>query len=201
MPTTPSFETLRLPIALALVAIVALVVVTRPGSDETAVQASPTPGVMAVDGGGAVASPDEGTQAGEPTAAPTPEATPEPTPRPTPVPTPVPTPAPAGSFSAQVLACGSIDGPRCEGELDRLPRDVNRFVALVRFERASAGDVIEAVLSGPGGTVSGGPYALQGSGDGYYYTEMHISGLGDGTYTLTAFRNGTAVASRELVRD
>ena len=50
-------------------------------------------------------------------------------------------------------------------------------------------------MSGPGGTIAGGPFTLQGGGDGYYYSTFPAGGLPDGEYTLIATRNGTEVAA------
>lgn len=121
------------------------------------------------------------------------------TPLPTATPTTAPTPTATESVAVggwEVLACSSISGDTCNGELDSLD-GVGRFVALVRFDSASAGDAIEAVLDGPSGPISSGPYTLQGSGRGYYYAELSAS-LPPGDYTLTALRNGTPVAERVL---
>jgi len=55
------------------------------------------------------------------------------------------------------------------------------------------------VLSGPV-TISGGPYTLAGGGSGYYYSTFQARGLPEGEYTLTATRNGTAVATTTFTR-
>lgn len=117
----------------------------------------------------------------------------------TPAPSPAPTPTPAVGTTAgwEVLACSSISGATCNGELGSLD-GVQRFVALVRFQSASAGDAIEAVLDGPSGPISSGAYALQGGGAGYYYAEFGVGGLPPGNYVLTAYRNGAPVAERQL---
>lgn len=124
-----------------------------------------------------------------------PSVAPAPTTTATAAPTPTPTPAVA-SDGWEILACSSISGDTCNGELGSLD-GVQRFVALVRFDSASAGDAIEAVLDGPSGPISSGAYTLQGSGRGYYYAEFSAS-LPPGEYTLTALRNGTPVAERTL---
>jgi hypothetical protein len=53
---------------------------------------------------------------------------------------------------------------------------------------------MNAILDGPSGTIDGFAYNLQGSGDGYYYTQFQAGGLPAGDYTLTATRNGEPVA-------
>ena len=87
-----------------------------------------------------------------------------------------------------------IAGSSCIGQLGVLPARAGTFTALVRFSAANAGDAISVALAGPGGTIDGGPYTLQGGGDGYYYSTFTIGGLPKGEYTLVATRNGTEVA-------
>jgi hypothetical protein len=70
----------------------------------------------------------------------------------------------------------------------------------VRFTDANAGDAISVNLSGPGGEIAGGPYTLEGGGDGYYYSTFTVGGLPSGDYTLTAMRNGTEVAGTTFRR-
>ncbi len=65
----------------------------------------------------------------------------------------------------------------------------------MRFTDANGGDTMNAVLDGPSGRIDGFPYTLQGSGDGYYYSQFTAGGLPGGTYTLTALRNGEPVAT------
>ncbi len=91
-------------------------------------------------------------------------------------------------------ACRSISGPTCNGQLGTLPGDAPNFTALVNFTDGNAGDQLNAILSGPVGTIPGFPYPLQGSGDGYYYSQFQAGGLPAGIYTLTATRNGNPVA-------
>ena len=94
-----------------------------------------------------------------------------------------------------VLACRSISGSSCNGELGTLPARAGSFTALVRFTDAIAGDAIAVTLTGPGGTVAGGPFTLQGGGNGYYYSNFNVGGLPSGDYTLIATRNGSEVAA------
>ena len=93
-----------------------------------------------------------------------------------------------------MLACRSISGSNCNDQLGTLPADAGSFTALVRFSNANAGDTMNAILTGPAGTIPGGAYTLQGSGDGYYYTTFTAGNLPAGDYTVTATRNGTEVA-------
>ena len=53
---------------------------------------------------------------------------------------------------------------------------------------------MNAILSGPGGTLAGTPYSLRGSGDGYFWAEFLVGGLPAGDYVLIATRNGVEVA-------
>lgn len=186
----PTFEQLRIPAALILIITVAFILLPRSGDEETtatiatpAAHASPTAGQP----GGAVTA----------TAPPTPQPTL--TPLPTPAPTPTATPV-ADNFQAEVLACRLIAGSSCIGRLGILPARAGTFTALVRFSGARAGDAISVALAGPGGTIDGGPYTLQGGGDGYYYSAFTIGGLPNGEYTLVATRNGTEVAQTSFQR-
>ena len=145
--------------------------------------------------GGAVLA----TPAPTPIASPTdalalgPTATPEPTPEPTQAPA-------ADTFQAEVLACRVIAGSNCIGQLGTLSSRASILTALVRFTDANAGDAIAVTMSGPGGTIAGGPYTLQGGGDGYYYSTFQAGGLPNGEYTLVATRNGTQVAQTTFRR-
>ena len=189
-----TFEQIRIPAALILIIVVAFTFLPRAGADEpTATGAAPSAGTSATAGqpGGALV------------------ATPLPTPIPTatvaPTATPKPSPEPAaarvaGGFEAEVLACRSISGSSCNGELGTLPTGAGAFTALVRFTDAAAGDAIGVVLAGPGGTIVGGPYTLQGSGDGYYYSQFSVAGLPTGEYILTVTRNGAEVAQTSFRR-
>ncbi len=103
-------------------------------------------------------------------------------------------------FEAEVLACRSISGSSCNGELGTLPSGAGTFTALVRFSDANAGDAIAVTMSGPGGTIAGGPYTLPGGGDGYYYSTFSTGGLPTGEYTLIATRNGSEVAETSFRR-
>lgn len=186
-------DRLRVPIALGLGVLVLLagyLLLRRADGDSVAVQ--PTASIVVGEPGGGVVSPSASPS---PTVAPT--VAPVLTPAPTPSPSPTPVPPPE-SFTADVLACRSIDGPECEGQLRELDSDDGQFVALVLFDNAVSGDVMNVVLSGPGGTLEGGAYALPGSGRGYYYSTIPVAGLASGQYTLTALRNGAAVATTDL---
>ena len=88
-----------------------------------------------------------------------------------------------------------IAGDNCIGRLGTLPARAGSLTALVRFTDANAGDAIAVTMSGPGGTLAGGPFRLQGGGDGYYYSTFPVGGLPNGEYTLIATRNGNEVAS------
>lgn len=192
-----TFEQLRLPLA-ALLVLAALFILWPRGDDEIeSAAASPTPSVVLGGVGGEVLPP---SVAPSPTPQPTPIPTlsPVPTPTPTPAPTPTPPPPPpppADGFTAEVLACRSISGSSCNGQLGNLPPNAASFTALVRFTDANAGDQMNAILNGPSGTINGFPYRLQGSGDGYYYSQFQAGGLPAGDYTLTATRNGEPVAT------
>jgi hypothetical protein len=189
----PTFEQWRIPVALVLIIVALFIFLPRIGDSGPILRlVSPTPEPSIVVGapGGAV----------EPTSAP---PTPTPTPVPTPQPTPRPTPAPqtaGGGFDAQVLACRAISGSQCRGELGTLPPNAGAFTALVRFSNARAGDTLNVVLVGPGGTIAGGPYTLGGGGDGYYYSTFNVGGLPRGQYTLIATRNGNEVAETRFRR-
>jgi hypothetical protein len=184
------FEQLRIPAALILIITVAFILLPRSGNEEStatiatpAERSSPTAGQP----GGAVTA----------TVAPTPRPTL--TPAETPAPTPTATPV-ADNFQAEVLACRLIAGSSCIGQLGVRPAGARTFTALVRFSDADAGDAIAVVLAGPGGTIDGGPYTLQGGGDGYYYSTFTIGGLPKGEYTVIATRNGVEVAQTSFRR-
>jgi len=190
-----TFEQLRIPAALILIIVVAFIFLPRggdgaPASDPVgpAARSSATAGMP----GGAVTT--------TPPSTPIPAATPAPTPRSTPTPKPTPTAAANNGFAAEVLACRSISGASCNGELGTLPAGAGAFTALVRFSDANAGDAISVILDGPGGTIAGGPFTLRGAGDGYYYSVFSIAGLPSGKYTLTAMRNGADVAQTSFQR-
>jgi hypothetical protein len=186
---------IRIPIALVLLVLAGFVLLPRgDASEQVADQASPTPTIILGTPGGEVVSSDDAAQA---TPTPAPEATPLVTPEPTSVPTPEPTPPPvtADGFAAEVLACSSISGDSCNGQLGTLPAGAGSFTALVRFTGANGGDTLNAILSGPAGTIPGGAYTLQGGGRGYYYTTFTADVLPAGNYTLIATRNGQQVAS------
>ena len=183
----PTFEQLRIPAALILIITVVFILLPRLGDDEpTATTATPA----------VLATPTAGQPGGAVTATtPQPTLTPAPTPEPTPTATSV-----ADTFQAEVLACRLIVGSSCVGRLGVLPTRAGSFTALVRFSDANAGDAIAVVMAGPGGTIDGGPYTLQGGGDGYYYSTFTIGGLPNGDYTLVATRNGTEVAQTSFQR-
>jgi hypothetical protein len=200
--TGPTLEQLRLPAAVLLVAIALLIFLPRMGSDPTTAGATATPmsSIVAGQPGGAVTS----TETPEPSTAPT--ATVASTMTPTPEATPSATasatrePVAADGFGADLFACDSISGSACNGQFGRMPAGDGSLVALVVFENATAGDQINVTLSGPGGTVAGAPYALGGSGDGYYYSNFSIPGWPGGSYTLVANRNGAEVARTSFAR-
>jgi hypothetical protein len=181
MPSTP-LEQYRWPLALALLLVAGFFLWTRASGDVTA-PASPSPSIVVGELGGEVLNA---------TPAPSHPATPIPTL--TPAATPSSTPE-ADGFDAEVLACRSISESRCRDELGTLRPKVPTFTALVRFTDARAGDEMNAILSGPGGTVDGGAHTLEGGGDGYYYAHFQAGGLPPGDYTLTATRNGDEVAT------
>ena len=190
-----TFEWIRWPVAIGLLLIAAFVLFPREDGDASA-DATPTPSVILGEVGGGLITPSP--EASEPTVAtPIPTLSPAPTPDPTPTPTPEATATPvpqADGFTAEVLACGSISGSTCNGQLGTLPAGAATFTALVRFTDANAGDEMNAILDGPSGTIGGFPYNLQGGGDGYYYSQFQAGGLPAGEYTLTATRNGEPVA-------
>ena len=186
-----TFELIRWPVAIGLLLIAAFVLFPR-GDDDASADATPTPSVIVGEVGGEILTPTPEPTA-PPEATPIPTLSPAPTPRPTPEPTVTPVPQ-ADGFTAEVLACRSISGSECNGQLGTLPADAGAFTALVRFTDANAGDQMNAILDGPSGTIDGFPYSLQGGGDGYYYTQFQAGGLPAGEYTLTATRNGEPVA-------
>lgn len=186
-----TLELIRWPIAIGLLLVAAFILFPRSDDDGSA-DASPMPSVILGEVGGGLLTPS-------PEASPPPEATPIPTMSPAATPQATPeasaTPVPqADGFTAEVLACRSISGSECNGQLGTLPADAGAFTALVRFTDATAGDQMNAVLDGPSGTIAGFPYSLQGGGDGYYYSQFQAGGLPAGAYTLTATRNGEPVA-------
>jgi hypothetical protein len=186
-----SFEQVRIPAALILIIVAAFIFVPRGEGQPAAAVATATPAIVVGQPGGGVTSTASATAVPTLTPAPTPTATA----------TPVPTPQPvADSFSARVLACRDINGSRCRGELGTLPARAGSFTALVLFTDAAAGDAINVVLSGPGGTITGGPYTLGGGGDGYYYSTFTVGGLPAGDYVVTAYRNGQAVGETSFRR-
>lgn len=203
-----TLEQLRLPVGIVLLVLVAFVLWPRGGDAEpSGATASPSPSVVVGEvGGEVVTSEPEPTATAMPTPVPTaestatPEQTPEPTSEPTPEPTPEPPPPPQDGFAAEVLACRSISGSTCNGQLGTLPASASTFTALVRFESATAGDTMNVILDGPSGRIDGFPYTLQGGGDGYYYSQFQAGGLPGGTYTLTALRNGDPIATTQFRR-
>lgn len=189
-----TFERFRIPAALILIILAAFVFLPR-GDDEPAVAGvAPTPSSTVTVG--------QPTGAVVPSAAttPIPLATIAPTPEATATPEPTATPVADTDFEAEVLACRSVSGDDCQGPLGTLPGNAPSFTALVLFTDATAGDLLNAVLDGPSGTIAGTPYALQGSGDGYFWAEFQVGGLPNGEYTLTATRNGNEVAQTSFRR-
>ena len=196
-----TFEQLRLPAALVLVLIAAFVFMPRdgaPASKTATVGAEDVPAVAGQPGGAVTSTPTP-----EPaTPIPTVTASPTPSPTATAEPTAAPTAEPAADdgFAAEILACRSISGSSCVGQLGTLPGGAVTVTALVRFTDATAGDVISVTLSGSGGTIAGGPYTLGGSGNGYYYSTFNVGGLPGGEYSLVATRNGVEVATTTFSR-
>ena len=195
-----TFEQLRLPAALILVLVAAFVFMPRDGGQSPTTATVDAGGLAAIAGqpGGAVTStgtPQPATPM--PTVAASPTAAASPTVSPTATPEPD---AANDGFDAEVLACRSISGSSCTGELGTLPVGAATLTALVRFTDATAGDVISVTLSGAGGTIEGGPYALRGSGDGYYYSTFSVGGLPGGEYRLVATRNGSEIATTTFRR-
>jgi hypothetical protein len=191
----PTFEQLRIPAALILIIVVLFAYLPRGGADDPAsadAVSGPSSSPTAGQPGGAVTATPPGT--------PIPSATPAPTPAPTATPEPTATLMADTGFEAEVLACRSISGSNCNGELATVPADVAILTALVRFSDASAGDAIAVVLDGPTGTIAGGPYTLGGGGDGYYYSTFNLGGLPGGEYQLIATRNGSEVAETTFRR-
>ena len=190
-----TIDLLRIPLLVLLVAVVAFFLWPRgeDGAPDAGASPSSTVGVGPV--GGVVLSPSSAASEPAPTPVPTVAVSPSPSPstEPTPEPVAVPPPAPDG-FTAVIRACQSISGSTCNGQLGTLAAGSATFTALVTFTDANAGDQLNAILNGPSGTIAGAPYALQGSGDGYYYSQFQAGGLPPGGYTLTATRNGTEVS-------
>jgi len=179
-----TFEDIRAPVALVLVVMAAFVLWPRgaDGEDRAAASQSPSPRPSVI----------VGEPVGEvlpPTVAPTPIPTAAPA---DPTPTPV---SEVDTFSAEVLVCRAISESTCDDEIRRLGPNTDSITALVRFTDANAGDTINAILAGPGGTIPGGEYALTGGGNGYYYSTFQAADLPRGDYTVSATRNGVEVAT------
>jgi hypothetical protein len=185
-----TFERARIPLAAVLLGIALFALWPRDGGGGQATAEESARAAMVVEVGGEVVL--------EPTVAPTPVATPVPTAEPTPEATPVPTPPQPDTFTADVLACRDNDGADCRGEFERFPRRGESFTALVRFEDARAGDTISVTLTGPGVQINGGPFTLEGAGDGYYYSRITYGDLDRGEYVLAALRNGAEVTRTTL---
>lgn len=186
MPWT-QLEPIRAPAALILIFVAAFFLWPRGDPAPVSGSATPSDGVIVGQPGGEAVP-----------AAPTPSPTAVPTlmPAPTPAPTAEPTPAPVvDSFTAEIVLCRSIRGGTCRDPIEQLSPDTGSFTALIRFTDAVVGDQMNAVLTGPAGTIAGTPYALQGSGDGYFWAEFVAGGLPAGDYVVTAVRNETEVAS------
>jgi hypothetical protein len=183
-------EPFRVPAALLLVLLAVFVFWPRGAADPASAGPTPAPSVIVGEPGGEVV-----VESATPAPSPIPTQTPAATPTPTVAPPP---PPPADTFTAEVLACRTISGSSCNDQIERLPPDEGTFTALVRFTDATAGDAMNAILSGPGGTLAGTPYPLQGSGDGYFWAEFVVDSLPAGDYVLTATRNGVEVAATGL---
>ena len=193
--TTPTFEQLRIPAALILIIAAVFIFLPRGDDDPTATAGGPAdPTATAGQPRGAV------TETPPPTPIPTATVAPVLGPTATPKPAPAPTAVAGGNFQAEVLACRLAAGSACVGRLGTLPSRAGSLTALVRFTDANAGDSIAVTMSGPGGTIAGGPYTLQGGGDGYYYSIFTFGGLPNGQYTLIATRNGNEVATTSFQR-
>jgi hypothetical protein len=192
-----TFEQLRIPAALILIIVALFIFLPRGGDADPASLGAPIPPSSAAAGapGGEVVLTPAPTPIPRATRAPAPAATatPKPTPRPVAA-------ATSNNFRAEVLACLTVSGSNCIGGLGIVPGRLGSVTALVRFSGANAGDSINVILAGPGGTLTGGPFTLQGGGDGYYYTTFSIGGLPNGEYTLVAMRNGTEVAQTSFRR-
>lgn len=182
-------EQLRLPAGTLLLLVVAFIHFPREGEADPI----PSPSIITGEPGGEALPPsDDPTPVAERT--PIPTLTPVGTPSPEATPEATPPPVSANGFSAEMLVCRSISGSTCNNQVSDLPPDESSFTALVRFSNASAGDAINAILSGPSGTISGGAYTLRGGGDGYYYSTFQAGALPPGDYVVTATRNGAEVA-------
>jgi hypothetical protein len=188
--SSASFERLRVPVAFVLLLIAAFVFWPRDGGVPTAGGLQPSSSIVVGEPFGEVIPAE--TSAPAPTLIPT--ATPAGTPTATPTVAPSPPPV-ADTFTAEVLVCRSISGSTCNGEINNLPPDVGALTALVRFTDAVVGDTLNAILAGPDGTLAGSPYALQGSGDGYFWAQFQAGALPSGDYVVTATRNGVEVAA------
>ena len=71
---------------------------------------------------------------------------------------------------------GTIAGPSCRGQFDVLPAPRGQRSPRSFASPTPAPATRSASRStGPGGTIAGGPYTLQGGGDGYYYSTLHAS--------------------------
>ena len=200
-----TFDRLRLPAALVLFAIAAFVLWPRGDGDPISVAATATPQPSVIVGipGGEVFTPSAAPSAATPIPTLSPPPTPEPTAEPTaePTVTPLPTQAPAADgFAADVMVCRSISGSTCNEQLSIVRDGLASFTALIRFTNANAGDTISVVFNGPSGTIAGGPYTLQGGGDGYYFSTVQAGGLAAGRYTVTATRNGGEVATTSFTK-
>lgn len=200
--SAPTFEQLRIPAALILIIVALFIFLPRGDEDPEPAAAGSAAGSTAAIGqpGGAVTETPPPTPIPTATVAPTPKPTPKPTRTPRPTPEPTPVAVAGGNFRAEVLACRSISGATCNGRVGTLPAGSGSLTALVRFTDANAGDTIAVTMSGPGGTIAGAPFVLQGGGDGYYYSTFSIGGLPNGGYTLIATRNGSEVAQTSFQR-
>lgn len=192
-----TFDRLRVPLALGIVLLLlaGYLVLRRAEADSTATD--PIPSIVVGEPGGGVWTPSPSATLA-PSASPSAQPTSSPTVTPSLTPTATPSPSPDVEFTAAVMACRSISEAECNDEIRTLGSDDETFVALVLFNGAIAGDVMNAILDGPSGPIEGGAYALPGSGRGYYYSTFAVSGLPSGDYTLTALRNGDEVATTEL---
>lgn len=188
-----TLDRLWLPLALVAIVIAAVVFLPREEDKQAAAAKSPSPSVIVGQPGGEVIATPSATAVSTPVPTVAAATTPPETPAPTP-------PPPQAGFTAQILACESISGSTCNNQLGTLAPGAGQFTALVLFTDATAGDTFNAVLNGPSGTIPGGPFTLQGGGDGYYYSTFTAGNLPPGDYTLVAVRNGSEVATTSFTR-
>ncbi len=170
--SSETFDRLRLPIALGvgLMLLAGYLFLQRADADSASL--GPSPSVVVGEPGGGVVTPAP-TPTPSATASPVPAATLTATPAETPAPTPIP---PEEEFTARVLACESISGAECNDEIRRLRDRDDTFVALVLFDNARRGDVMNVIFDGPTGPIEGG--AVRASGQRTRLLLLHHPGIG-----------------------